>query len=405
MATRTVLVLGGGVGGVVAANELRARLPAGDRVVVVDRERDQLFAPSLLWLMVGMRRPERLTKPIARYLRSGVELVTAEVQAIDPAGRHVETSTGELVADALVIALGAELAPETTPGYAEAAHDFFALDGAASFAGALAAFAGGRVAIAVTALPFKCPAAPYEAALLVDADLRRRALRERSEIDVYTPEPAPMPVAGPAMGRAVVALLDERGIRFHPNRPVRGYDPAGRSIAFADGGLAEYDLLAAVPPHRSPSAVRESGLANPGGWIPVDSRTLATSAEDVYAVGDCSAIPLSNGKFLPKAGVFAHAEALVVADRIAAGFGAGAAPEFDGVGYCWVELGAGRAAFAVGEFFAEPDPTVALRRPGRVWHAGKVAFERYWLGEGGGRTLAALGLRLGSRLLGIPARL
>ena len=59
----------------------------------------------------------------------------------------------------------------------------------------------------------------------------------------------------------------------------------------------------------------------------------------------------------------------------------------------------------MGEFFAEPDPTVALRRPGRVWHAGKVAFERYWLGEGGGRTLAALGLRLGSRLLGIPARL
>jgi len=120
MAGKTVLVLGGGVGGTVAANRLRARLEPDDRVVVVDKSRDQLFAPSLLWLLVGARQPERLSKPISRALRPGIELVTAEIRSIDPVGRRVVTDAGEWTADALVIALGAELAPDASPGYADA---------------------------------------------------------------------------------------------------------------------------------------------------------------------------------------------------------------------------------------------------------------------------------------------
>ena len=410
MAGKTVLVLGGGVGGTVAANRLRARLEPDDRVVVVDKSRDQLFAPSLLWLLVGARQPDRLSKPISRALRPGIELVTAEIRSIDPVGRRVVTDAGEWTADALVIALGAELAPDASPGYADAAHDFFALDGAAAFAEELARFGGGRIAVTVTALPFKCPAAPYEAALLIDANLRRRGLRARSEIDVYSPELQPMPVAGPAMGRAMVGLLEERGIGFHPDRAIAGYEATSREIVFADDGRAGFDLLAGVPPHRSPRPVRESVLANPGGWISVDPRTLEAGHENVFAVGDCSAVLLANGKFLPKAGVFAHAQALVVAEEIAARFaGRGGAARregarFDGLGYCWVELGGGRAAFAIGDFFAQPDPSIALRGPGRGWHLGKVLFERYWLGGTLERALAAMGLRLGARLLGLPAQ-
>ncbi len=58
----------------------------------------------------------------------------------------------------------------------------------------------------------------------------------------------------------------------------------------------------------------------------------------------------------------------------------------------------------MGDFYAQPDPLIAVRRPGRVWHLGKLIFERYSLGEGAERALAALGLRLGARLLGLPAR-
>ncbi|MEX1173725.1 MAG: hypothetical protein WEG56_14075, partial [Chloroflexota bacterium] len=103
---------------------------------------------------------------------------------------------------------------------------------------------------------------------------------------------------------------------------------------------------------------------------------------------------------------FAHAEALVVARRIAADLGARQATgEFDGYGYCWVETGRGTAAFGVGNFFAEPDPAVALRGPNRAWHAGKVLFERHWLARGLERRLATLGLNSAAKLLGIRARL
>ncbi len=401
MAGRTVLVLGGGVGGLVTANELRRRLDAGDRVVVVERSRQHLFQPSLLWLMVGRRRRERIERPLADLLARGVELVEAEVCSIDPASRVVETSTGTLTGDAIVVALGAEPDRDVVPGYREAAHDVFSPDGAAGFSRALTTFTGGRVVVAVARLPYRCPAAPYEAALLIDDELRRRGLRDRSEIDVYSPEPAPMPVAGPVMGAAVVGLLEAKGIRFHPGSRIERFEPADRELVFADESTAGYDLLAGIPPHRAPGVIASSGLADDAGWIPVDRGTLETAHPGVYAIGDVTTITLANGKPLPRAGVFAHAQGLVVARGIAARFAGQPAPTpFEGDGYCWVEAGGGRAAFAAGAFFAEPDPVLSLRRPGRSWHLGKVLFERSWIGGRRERRLAGAVLHAGSRLLG-----
>lgn len=406
MAGRSVLVLGGGVGGVVAANELRRRLEPRDRVIVVEREARYLFQPSLGWLMVGRRRSEHISRPLHGLLATGVELVPAEVRAIDPVGRTVDTSAGALPFDALLVALGAELAPEALDGFAGAAHNIFSLAGASACARALAGFRGGRLVVAVSALPYKCPAAPYEAALLFDDELRRRGVRAASEIELYTPEPQPMPVAGPALGEAVVRLMEARGIRFHPRSPIARVEPGSRELVLADGTRAGYDLLAGVPPHRGPAALRGSGLVNEAGWVTVDPRTLQTAFEGVYAVGDATSIPLANGKPLPKAGVFAHAEALVAARRIVAASGVPApSGEFDGKGFCWVETGGGAAAFADGNFYAAPDPVVALRGPGRLWHGGKVLFERYWLGGEPERRLARWGLLGAARVLGIQAEL
>jgi len=405
MAGRAVVVLGGGVGGVVAANELRQRLNPGDRVTVVEREARHLFQPSLLWLLVGRRRPERISRLLRGLLAPGIEVLAAEVRAIDPAGRRVETSGGPLAFDALVVALGAELAPDALPGFGEAAHNIFSVAGAAACARELALFRGGRLVVFVSTLPYKCPAAPYEATLLLDDELRRRGVRSATEIELYTPEPQPMPVAGPVVGEALMALLRARGIRYHPSTPVARVEPASRELVLADGTRVAYDLLAGVPPHRPPGALQGSGLVNGSGWATVDRRTLQTASDGVFAIGDATAVSLANGKPLPKAGVFAHAQALVVARRIAADLGARpAASEFDGYGYCWVETGRGAAAFGVGDFYAEPDPAVTLRRPNSAWHAGKVLFERYWLGGGLERRLSMLGLTGAAKLLGIRAR-
>lgn len=403
MAGRTVVVLGGGVGGLTAANELRGLLGSEHRVVLVEREEDHLFTPSLLWLMVGDRRRDAVTRRLRGLTRPGVEIVRAEVARIDPARRTVSAGERELSCDALVVALGAQLAPEAFPGYAEAAHNFFDLNGAAALAGALGDFGGGRVAVAVTRLPYKCPAAPYEAALLIDDALRRRGLRERSEITVFTPEPQPMPVAGPVLGAAVSTLLGARDIRLQTDRTLTSIDASTRDLVFSDGARERFDLLAAVPPHQAPDPVRASALAGENGWIPVDPRTLRTSFNGVYALGDVTTITLANGKPLPKAGVFAHAEARVVAREIAASFAGGAAVPFDGRGYCWVELGGGRAAFAEGDFYALPAPAVRLRAPGARWHWGKVLFERSWIGARMERALARAALRVGAKVTGIDA--
>lgn len=403
MAGKTILVLGGGVGGLTAANALRKRLDASHRVVLVDKRGEHLFAPSLLWLMVGQRRPGQLTRDLRTLVRPGVEVVRAAVREIDPERGRVRMDSQEMGYDALVVGLGADLAPDALPGFEAGAHNFFDLEGAAGLWRALRDFTGGRVVVAVSALPYKCPAAPYEAALLLDDALRRRGLRARSEVVVFTPEPLPMPVAGPVLGQAVVQLLEQRGIRLHPNRPLQAIDPERRELVFQDGAREPFDLLAAVPPHRPPEAIRQSPLANEAGWVPVDKHSLRTRFERVYAVGDVATITLANGRPLPKAGVFAHAEALAVAETLAAELQGGAPARFDGLGYCWVELGAGQAAFAVGNFYAEPNPEIRLRAPGRLWHVGKVIFERAWMGRGAERAAARVGLAAGGRVLGIPA--
>jgi sulfide:quinone oxidoreductase len=379
MTEHTVVILGGGTGGLVAARRLRRLLDPADRVVLVDRDPDYRFAPSFLWVMTGTRRPGQVSAQRARLRRAGIEILQAEAREIDLAGRRVKTSEAEIGFDRLVIALGAELDPGALPGFSEAAHNLYTLDGADAAGAALRRFEGGRVAVAVSSLPYKCPAAPYEAAFLTEALLRHRRVQDAT-VDIYTPEPFPMPTAGPVLGDALTGMLAHRGIGLHPNQAIEAIDPQARELVLAGGGRAGYDLLLGIPAHRPPSAATASGLADGTGFLPADPATLATRAEGVFAIGDVTAIPLAGGKFLPKAGVFAEAQAKVVSANIAASL-AGHRPTaaFDGAGACFVELGDRRAAFATGNFYAPGGPQIHLRRPGPHWHLAKAAFERYWL--------------------------
>jgi len=367
---KIILILGGGVGGIVTANSLRAKLPTEHRIIVIEKNTEYLFTPSLLWVMVGWRRPGQISKSLHRLLHQGVEVVQAEVRAIDPGSQQVVTSSGKL-------------------------------DYAVDLWTSLQSFEGGRLAVLVSSLPYKCPAAPYETALLIDDYLRKRGIRERCELDVYTPELLPMGVAGTAMGKAVVGMMESNGIRFNPQLKPKEIDPLRKELHFENHGSSPFDLLAGVPPHVPAQAVKESPLSNDSGWIPVNKLTLQTNQENVYAIGDIAAITLTNGKPLPKAGVFAEGQALTVAQRISMEVhGLTANTEFDGLGFCWIETGSGSAGFASGEFYAEPDPIVPLPRSGRMWHWGKVLFEKYWMGEGISRGLSRQMLILGAKFLG-----
>jgi sulfide:quinone oxidoreductase len=409
MTPQTVVILGGGVGGIVVANELARHLPVGHRIVMVEKAARHAFAPSFLWVMTGGRRAAQVTRDLRVLVRPRVEVVQAEARSIDWEGRRVETTAGPLAYDFLVVALGAELAPEAIPGLGEAAHTFYTLEGAERLRIALDSFHGGTVAVVVSALPYKCPGAPHEGAMLLGDYFRRRGLRAKVDLHLFTPESQAMPVAGPELGTAVHGMLQGRGIGFHPSHKLTAVDAARGELAFDGKPAVGYDLLVAIPPHRSPRLVREAGLANEAGWVPVDRRTLRTSRDRVYAIGDVTAIPIP-GRWkadvplmLPKAGVFAHEHARVTARRIAAEIqGLPAEDAFCGDGYCMLEAGEDLAGFAFGNFFAEPSPDVRLRRIGRPWHLGKVLFERWWLAPFGMRRRALqLALEWGSRAYGI----
>ncbi len=408
MTVKTVLILGGGIGGLVAANELRRLLPNEHRIVLVEKNPRHSFAPSFLWLMTGGRQPEQITRDVRQLVRPGVELILAEAQAIDLSNRRVQTSAQTINYDYLIVALGAELAPGAIPGLAESAQTYYTFDGATKLRDTLQNFGGGKVVVVVSALPYKCPGAPHEGAMLIANLLRRRGLN--NEVHLFTPEPQPMPVGGPALGDAVKQMLSDRGVAFHPLHKLTQVDSTAHEILFDGKESFRYDLLVAIPPHRGPRIAQEAGLTNEAGWIPVDRATLQTKYENVFAIGDATAISIPGRwkpdvpMMLPKAGVFAHVQAEVVARRIAAEIeGTSVQDNFPGIGYCMLEAGESMAGFAYGNFFAEPSPQIELHKIGKSWHLGKVLFEQWWLSPRGlKRETLRLALSLGGRTLGIP---
>jgi sulfide:quinone oxidoreductase len=335
--------------------------------------------------MLGWREPQQIQADLSKLLGQGIDFRQVEVLAINPETREV-TLDAEYSADYLVVALGAIPAPELTPGFAEGAQTPYTLDGASRLRDALLEFEGGRIVVAVTGLPYRCPAAPYETAIMIHAFLKGRGLREKTDLQMITPEGMPMGTAGPEMAGAVKSLLEDCGIPYHPLTGTQSVDTASSELVLENGKRVPFDLLVGVPPHSSPKVVRESGLANEAGWIPVDVNTLATRFEGVYALGDVTTIPLP-GRFnpekplvLPKAGVFAHKQAEVIAHNLAVEItGKGKPQSFDGFGGCFIELGDGRAGYGEGNFYDNQAPAVTLRPPARRWHWIKELIEKYWL--------------------------
>lgn len=382
MATKAprIVIAGGGIGGIVVANELKNKAQDRVDVTVIDRKPRFQFPPSFPWVALGARVSGQVEKDLGLLGKRGIRIVHDEIMALDLPRKTVRTSESEVPFDVLVIALGAEYDPGLIPGFAASAQHMYDLDSAVRLRGTLEAFRGGTVAVGVARLPFKCPAAPYEMALLLDDAFRRQGLRERVQLEFFTPEGAPLPAAGPENGSKVLSMLEERGIGFHPRRILKEVSPG--SLSFVEGEPLTFDLLVCVPPHRAPRSVVDAGLTDSSGWIPVDPGTLATRHPDVFAVGDVTAVPSPNGyvPFLPKAGVFAGGQAKVVAHNLTVQtLGKGRPQVWDGYGACFLEVARGKGAFLSGNFLATPRPTLDFRSPGAIYHTQKVLYEKYWM--------------------------
>jgi len=362
-----VVVLGAGFGGLELTTRLSDEFGADVDVVLIDKTEDFVFGFSKLEVMFGRATPEQVRHPYRDFVKPGVQFVQSTIESIDPENKRVETDAGTFDADVLVVALGADLHPEATPGLLEGGHDFYTEAGAFALRDELADFRGGRVIIAVTSTPFKCPPAPSETALLMHDFLTERGVRDQSSIALVMPLPVPIPPS-PDASKALLAAFAERSIDWHPETLVRSLDAARHVAVLSDGTEMAYDLFLGVPTHRAPQVVVQSGLSI-DGWIPVNPTSLETQFPDVYAIGDVTSVGT------PKAGVFAEGQAAISADNISArirGVGEGAA--YDGRGICYLEFGDHQVAKVDVTFLGGRAPHGAFESPSVTLAAEKADF-------------------------------
>ena len=413
MHKQKIVILGSGVGGIVTANHLAKLLSQENEIVLIEKNKDHSFAASYLWLMVNKRTPQQITSQLRELVDKRVNILFEEVKQIDVENKTISTEKSKINFDYLVIALGAELDKTHLDKQQYGVHNFFTYEGAAKLNTDLQNFRGGNVSIVISSLPYKCPGAPYEGAMLIADFLKNKQLQNNVTVNLYTPEPLPLPVAGPELGNSVKEVMVSKGIGFHPLNQLTSVNYEERKIEFASGSSINYDLLVIIPSHNAPEVVIKSGLVDESGWIPVNKDTLETKHNNVFAIGDVTTITIP-GRWqpdkpmkLPKAGVFAHSQAFTVSEIIASKIlGKESKEIFCGDGFCMLEVGEDLAGFAYGDFYGSPHPDVKLKRLGKIWHWGKVLFEKWWLAPIGLRkSVLKSFLKIGSYVLKIPVKL
>src|SRR4051812_26152094 len=188
-----VIVLGAGFGGLELTTRLADAFGEGTDVVLIDKADGFVFGFSKLDVMFGKTTEEHVHHRYTDIVKPGVQFVQAEITAIDPAAKRAETTAGAFEGDVLVVALGADLHPEATPGLVEAGHEFYTIPGAYALRDVLAGFEGGRVIGGVPSTPFKCPPAPSETVLMLHELFTERGIRDQCTIDLVMPLPRPIP--------------------------------------------------------------------------------------------------------------------------------------------------------------------------------------------------------------------
>ena len=374
-----VLILGGGVGGTLTANllvkKLRRRIRAGEvTITVVDQTGKHTYQPGFMYIAMGGERAENLERPERGLLDPLVQLVIGEVARVDERESAVFLTYGERLGyDYLVLATGSRIVPEAIEHFDTQAHHFYTADAAADLRRALDAFDGGRIVIGIAGMPYKCPPAPLEVAFLIEAELRQRGLRERSEMHFCSPIGRAFSIE--SVSEMATPVLEGKRIELHTFFNVETIDPERKVVVSLEGEELPYELLILVPPHKGQQFLIDSGLAPaPGGWLPTDRATLQVGGRaNVFALGDATDLPLS------KAGSTAHFEAPVVAERITAAVQgrepAGKHADYQGKVMCFFEVGDGKGTLLQFDYDHPPRPP----KPNQLWHLGKLVFNKtYW---------------------------
>lgn len=326
-----------------------------------------------LWIINGTREFELSKRPLENVTKKGIEFVNEDILKIDPVNKSVRTKYRQFHYDFLIIALGVELAPEKIPGLKENGFILYDINDVPKIRDTLRQVKSGKIVMAITGLPYKCPPAPFEAALLIRSVLEETGTSDSVQMDFYSPTPITLPAGGPQVSEEIFQILKSKKIEFHGNHKTVAVEP--NKIKF-ENGEASFDILISVPPHKVPSVVVESGFAENGKFVAVD-KTCKTKYDRVYAIGDVNQIMVTDKIAVPKAGIFAEAEGVTVARNIISQIKNELENAiFDGKGGCFLETSKGTAGYIQVDMFATPDPLTQLKSPSPEHFSEKEKFEQ-----------------------------
>ncbi|HXW03481.1 MAG TPA: FAD/NAD(P)-binding oxidoreductase [Nitrosarchaeum sp.] len=370
-----ILILGGGFGGLAAANEIRNNLTSSQvKITVIDKKDWFMVGFAKLWIIKGIRTFENSIGSLNQLIKKEINFLKEEIIQIDLQNKKIKTTTKILSYDFLIIAMGAVLAPEKIPGLSENGMNLYDHNQLTEIHKKIKNMRSGNIAISIMGMPYKCPPAPFEASLLIDSMLRDAGVRESIQIHFYSPSPITLPAAGPEISKKILSLINSENIIFHDSCKIKSVEK--NKLIFQNGKEAIFDLLLAIPPHIAPKVIYESGLAKEDGFIPIN-RDCKTTFENVYAVGDVTTLTVIDTMTVPKAGVFAEGEAITVAQNIISNIQSkNELLLFDGKGGCFIESGRDTASIIEVDMFTESKPTTKLTEFTSKHLDEKLLFEK-----------------------------
>ncbi len=369
-----VVILGGGFGGLSAANELRHTLSSSQvKITVIDKKDWFMVGFAKLWIINGTRTFENSTGSLNGLREKEINFIKDEILSINLKEKNIKTKTLEISFDFLIISMGAILAPQKILGLEQNGLNLYDHNHLLEIREKLENIRSGKIAISIMSMPYKCPPAPFEASLLIDSMLRKKGIRDSVQIDLYCPAPITLPAAGSEVSRQILELINSEHIIFHNSCKIKSVE--SKKLIFEDNE-ADFDLLLAIPPHIAPKVIYDSGLAKEPGFIPID-RDCKTPFANVYAVGDVTSLTVTENMAVPKAGIFAEGEGITVALNIISKIKfQKESAFFDGKGGCFIESGRDTASVIEVDMFSHSKPLTNLTESNTDNLSKKIQFEK-----------------------------
>ncbi|MBE9485352.1 MAG: NAD(P)/FAD-dependent oxidoreductase [Bacteroidetes bacterium] len=386
---KKLLILGGGTAGTMMANKFRKVMDREEwEITIVDKHRTHYYQPGFLFIPFGIYNRNDVIKPKGDFFPSGVNVIYSDIDRIEGEKNVVHLDGGKLLHyDFLIIATGAETRPDQTPGLNEGLwrkkiFDFYTIEGAVALHNFFKDWQGGKLVMAISEIPYKCPVAPIEFVCLADDYFTKKGIRDKVEISLVTPMSGAF--TKPIATKMLSELLKEKNINVVPDFYIEKIDNEKQSIVSYDEMEVPFDVLTIVPVNMGSEMIERSGLAGDLNFIPTDKETLQSKKfENIFVIGDAADIPTS------KAGSVAHfAGEILFENLLNAVEGRPLTAKFDGHANCYIETGFGKGALIDFNYDTEPLPGTfplpgigpfGLLKNTKVNHYGKIMFRWiYW---------------------------